>query len=433
MGGVRHGTLQLWGGIECTVNRVGDRYFDQLEFSGHHGRIADLERIAELGLRVLRYPLIWERAEAGEQSCFAWADERLARLHALNIEPIVGLVHHGSGPAHTSLTSGCFPEKLANYAAQVAERYPWLCKFTPVNEPLTTARFSGLYGHWHPHGRDDRTFVRALLTQCRATVLAMAKIRREIPHAELVQTEDMGFARCTESLQYQADFENERRWLSLDLLAGKVSRHHPLYSYLLRCGASPAELAQFEDNPCPPDIIGINYYVTSERFLDERTALYPPHLVAGNGRHRYVDIEAVRVCVAGLVGPTALLCAAHQRYGKPVAITEAHLGCTPEQQASWLAYVWRSALEARQRGVPVPAVTAWALLGAYGWDRLVTEGAGRYEPGAFCLASGEPMPTSLARFMRDLAHGQLAETEPGWWTRDDRLLYKPHAAASRAA
>ncbi len=75
-------------------------------------------------------------------------------------------MHHGAGPAHTSLISDCFPEKLAAYAGQVARRYPWVDKYTPVNEPLTTARFSGLYGHWHPHGRDDRTFVRALLTEC---------------------------------------------------------------------------------------------------------------------------------------------------------------------------------------------------------------------------------------------------------------------------
>ena len=28
----------------------------------------------------------------------------------------------------------------------VAERYPWLDAYTPINEPLTTARFCGLYG-----------------------------------------------------------------------------------------------------------------------------------------------------------------------------------------------------------------------------------------------------------------------------------------------
>ena len=44
--------------------------------------------------------------------------------------------------------------------------------WTPVNEPLTTARFSALYGIWYPHGHSDREFVQCLLTEVRATVLA---------------------------------------------------------------------------------------------------------------------------------------------------------------------------------------------------------------------------------------------------------------------
>ena len=35
--------LELWAGIECTVNRVGDEYSDQLERSGHAIRLKDLE------------------------------------------------------------------------------------------------------------------------------------------------------------------------------------------------------------------------------------------------------------------------------------------------------------------------------------------------------------------------------------------------------
>ena len=27
--------LELWGGVECTFNRVRDRYFNQLESNGH--------------------------------------------------------------------------------------------------------------------------------------------------------------------------------------------------------------------------------------------------------------------------------------------------------------------------------------------------------------------------------------------------------------
>jgi hypothetical protein len=35
----------------------------------------------------------------------------------------------------------------------------------PFNEPLTTARFSALYGLWYPHHRSDQSFIRAVLNQ----------------------------------------------------------------------------------------------------------------------------------------------------------------------------------------------------------------------------------------------------------------------------
>ena len=41
---------ELWGGVECTVNRVGDRWFDQLRRNGHRHRLSDLDRFAALGL-----------------------------------------------------------------------------------------------------------------------------------------------------------------------------------------------------------------------------------------------------------------------------------------------------------------------------------------------------------------------------------------------
>jgi len=56
-----HPPLELWGGIESTINRVGDTYFDQLARSGHLRRIEDLDLFAELGIRAIRYPVTWER------------------------------------------------------------------------------------------------------------------------------------------------------------------------------------------------------------------------------------------------------------------------------------------------------------------------------------------------------------------------------------
>lgn len=423
--------LEIWGGVECTVNRVADRYFDQLERNGHADRIDDLEQFAQLGIRAIRYPILWERiAPNGIATAdWSWADQRLEKLRELGILPIVGLVHHGSGPRDTSLVDPNFPEKLAEFAAAVSERYPWITHYTPVNEPLTTARFSGLYGHWYPHGQDDATFIRALLNQCRGVMLSMQAIRQVNPDAKLVQTDDLGITFSTPRLAYQAEFENERRWLAFDLLSGYVTDRHPMWNYLRSSGIDQAELAWFSSHPCPPDMIGINYYLTSDRFLDERLDRYPASFHGGNGRHQYADVEALRVCSEGIAGVKKLLWKAWERYHLPLAITEVHLGSTREEQLRWLKEAWDAAQHLHQEGVEIRAITVWSLLGAYDWHTLVTRMDGFYEPGVFDLRSPQPRSTALATMIRYLTQGQSYEHPllgvPGWWRRPERLLYPP--------
>ncbi|WP_437731616.1 family 1 glycosylhydrolase [Sorangium sp. So ce1335] len=427
--------LEIWGGVECTVNRVGDAYHDQLERSGHAHRLDDLDRFAELGIRALRYPVLWERTAPDGRARFAWADARLGRLRELGVRPIVGLVHHGSGPPRTSLLDPGFVEGLARFARAVAERYPWVEDYTPVNEPLTTARFSGLYGHWYPHGRDGRAFLRALLTQCRAIAAAMRAVREVNPRARLVQTEDLGKTFSTPLLAYQAEHENHRRWLSLDLLMGRVDRDHPFYPQLLEWGASPGELEALVASPCPPDIVGINHYITSERFIDERLERYPSWFHGGNDRHAYADVEAVRVVAEGVGGHLARLVEVWERYRRPVAITEAHLGGSREEQLRWLVEAHRAAVAARAAGADVCALAVWALLGSFDWDCLVVSDRGRYEPGVFDVRGHAPRPTALAALVRALTRGEPFDhpvlSSPGWWRRPERLLYPPVSVVER--
>jgi dTDP-4-dehydrorhamnose reductase len=419
------GRLEVWAGPECTLNRVGDRYFDQLARTGHDARLDDLDRLAGLGVKAVRYPVLWER-HATARIDWSWADERLNRLRKLGIRPIVGLVHHGSGPPHTSLLEPSFADGLAEFAARVAERFPWIDAYTPVNEPLTTARFSGLYGHWYPHGRDANTFARCFLTECRAIVLAMRAVRGVNADAALVQTEDFGQAHASHPLRYQADFENERRWLTWDLLCGRIDRRHPMWGYLDWAGVPEAEVAWFLEHPCPPDVLGVNYYVTSERYLDDRTYRYPAEMHGENGRHRYVDTEAVRLLPGGVLGPYRLLRQVWERYRRPLAVTEAHIGCTPEEQVRWVWEVWRAASRLRNEGAGVRAVTAWSVFGAYDWDTLVTQPAGHYEAGAYDVRDDPPQPTAVANLIGDLAAGRdpgdPALATPGWWRRPERLL-----------
>ena len=413
--------------MECTVNRVGDRFFNQLERSGHWQRESDIGLFAELGIRTLRFPVLWEllAPNSPDEIDWAWTDARLARMREVGIRPIAGLLHHGSGPRSTNLLDPLFPEKFARYARGVAERYPWIDAYTPINEPLTTARFSALYGHWYPHKRDDLSFARALLAQCRATVLAMRAIREVNPAAQLIQTEDFGKTFSTRLLVYQAQFENDRRWITWDLLSGMVDRSHPMWSYLRWAGIAKGEIEIFQREPCAPDILGVNHYVTSERFLDENIAAHPPEVWGGNGRHRYADVAAVRSDAVEIAGAKNLLLEIWRRYERTIAITEAHLGCTADEQLRWFMEIWDAAQQAREEGVEIKAVTSWALLGSFDWNSLLTREDNYYEAGAFDVFDGDPRPTLLAEMIRQLAAGREFDhpflSEPGWWRRESRL------------
>jgi dTDP-4-dehydrorhamnose reductase len=423
--------MELWGGIECTLNRVGGKYFDQLARNGHYARGDDLDRIAALGIRTLRYPLLWERAATASPTDFDWsfADERLPRLRELGITPIAGLVHHGCGPRHADFTCERFATGLADYAGQLSRRHPWVEWYTPVNEPLTTARFSGLYGHWYPHERNARAFARILINECRATVLAMRAVRAVNSAAKLMQTDDLGTIYSTPGLAYQANHENERRWLAWDLLCGHVDLGHPLHESMLRWGISARELAWFQENPCPPQLIAIDHYVTSDRYLDEDVSRYPRETWGGNGRDDYADVDAVRVLERPGTSLRHIILKAARRYGIPIVLGEVHLGCSEDEQVRWLHDAWTTAEQLEARGIDIRAITAWALLGCYDWDSLVTRERGSYESGAFCLRGSEPRPTALAAYVAARTARCNGGPPPvvdgeGWWRRPERRIFE---------
>ena len=423
--------LEIWGGLECTVNRVDDSFFSQLDRNGHATRLCDLDRFAALGIRAIRYPVLWERTapDGLANADWSWPDQRVPALRERGIRPILGLVHHGSGPHGTSLIDAGFAEGLAAFAGAVAERYPWVEQWTPVNEPLTTARFSALYGIWYPHARDDRSFLIALLNQCRATVLAMRAIRRVNPAAQLVQTDDLGKTYGTAPMADIVAFYNERRWLSWDLLCGRVGRDHPLWDYLTGSGIADADLLWFVDNPCPPDVIGVNYYVTGERWLDHRPKRYPERFRGRLGDRAVVDIETARALATPTPGIGPLLEEVWDRYRIPIAVTEAHIDSTREDQLRWLFEVWRGARQVRREGIDIRALTVWSLLGSFDWNCLVRECRGYYEPGPYDVRAPMPRATALAALVRELADGKepshpVLQGE-GWWRQPGRFFCPP--------
>lgn len=423
--------FSIWIGLECSLNRVGDTFFNQCDRSGHSKRIQDLKTFADLRAQKIRYPFLWELANSRDHQNFqwTWADERMAELKSLGLQPIVGFLHHGSGPKFTNLLDPDFPQKLTHYAKAFAKRYPEQIDYTPINEPLTTALLSCVYGLWYPHHRSDHSFLRALLNQVKATVLAMNAIREVQPEARLIQTESLGQVMGTSLVQSQVHFENERRWLSFDLLEGCVDSHHPLFSYLTTHGIDPTELSEIQEKTCGVDVMGINHELSSDRFLDHRIQYYPEAFHCGNGHYQYADVAAVDTTAAESLNPADLFEEVWKRYKKPLAVTEAHLNGPREDQMRWLHEIRQALCEVQARGAKVEAMTAGSLLGSFDWNLHRVERKSDYECGIFDLRGPQPRATALAQQIKGWCSGKEfihpVLKEAGWWRDPSRKIFGP--------
>ena len=181
----------------------------------------------------------------------------------------------------------------------------------------------------------------ALFNQCDATRLAMREIREVNPGREAGQTEDLGYTFSTPQLAYQARARERAALAHLDLLPAGSTPAIVLSTGWQQGGIGRAELDDCATGEATPDVIGVNHYLTSERFLDHRFTRYPERRAGGNGRERYADVEAVRVPTAAAARPGTPAAQTWERYGLPIAVTEVHNGCTREEQMRWLHEMWR--------------------------------------------------------------------------------------------
>jgi dTDP-4-dehydrorhamnose reductase len=233
--------LELWGGVECTVVRIGDHFRDQIVETGHSVRLADLDAIAELGIRTVRYPIVWERVAPDEpdRARLRWHDERLRRLRDLGIRVIGGLVHHGSGPRYTSLLDPEFGTKLG----AMRRRSPSAIRGSTLDPGQRAADHRPLRLHVRALVSAPAELRRLRCWRWRTSATARSRrcgrSARSIPHACTSRPRTSARPGRRRTLAYQARHENERRWLSLDLLAGRVDEEHPFRNALRKAGVSP--------------------------------------------------------------------------------------------------------------------------------------------------------------------------------------------------
>jgi beta-glucosidase len=331
---------------------------DEMEKCGHYRRWKeDLALVNELDLHFLRWgPAIHKTFLRPGVYDLAWVDDVLAEMRRLRITPIVDLCHFGVPNWLGNFQNEEFPEYFAEYAGAMAKRYPDVHYWTPVNEILVCALFSGLYGWWNERGTTDRTFVRATLNLCRANVLGMKAILKYVPDAVFIQSESSEYVHpSTPKVMKAAHFLNQRRFIPLDLTYAKnVSAE--IYRYLAANGMRAAEYDFFMDQQLKARcIMGTDYYVTNEHLMKPDESIMP----SGEFFGYYVIAKQY-----------------YDRYGLPLMHTETNLW-EADGSVQWLWKEWNCMLRLRQDGVPIVGFTWYSLTDQMDWDTALREDAKR--------------------------------------------------------
>jgi beta-glucosidase/6-phospho-beta-glucosidase/beta-galactosidase len=390
-------------GIECSnpsvVDSRGNRIRrDLLEESGHyqHWR-TDLQLVKDLGTPCLRYGLPNHLIHIGpDRYDWSFADEAMHEIGRLGIAPILDLMHFGIPDWMGDFQNPEMPMHFANYAGAVAQRYPWVRAFTPVNEIYVAARNSGWDGIWNERLRTERGFVTALKHLVAANLLAGAAITRHRQNAIFVQSESAEYTHHVSTApSHRVKLRNKLIFLSLDLLYSK-SPDADVLMFIEDNGMTRDEFMWFmRSAPAGFQIMGNDYYGHNEKLLlPDGTLMYGEDVL----------------------GWYLITLRYYKRYYKPVMHTETSTPF-PEENPRWLWKQWTNVLRMRRDGIPVLGFTWYPLIDHMDWDTQLAEKNGRVNEAGLYDLNRQPRQVALEyqKLIREfgritaLAHGEMFE------------------------
>jgi beta-glucosidase/6-phospho-beta-glucosidase/beta-galactosidase len=368
-------------GIECSYPTIeqGRWRRDQMEATGHykHWR-EDFELARELGITHIRYgPPLHLILQGPGRYDWSWSDEPLRDLEELGPEPIMDLCHFGVPAWLGTLQNEEVAVALSEYAAAFAERYPWVRFYTPVNEMYVCARMSALQGVWNEQLKDEGAFVRAVLNLANASIGMTDGILKTRPDAIFVNNESSEFSQpcCPDpDIQRIATFENERRFLPLDLIyAHDVSPD--MREYLREHDVDDEVYARFmARRPPRRTVLGVDYYEWNEKLIDQ---------------------HGDAISLGELFGWYAIASQYWERYRLTLMHTETNrtdAGDAPR----WLWRQWHNVQLLRSSGVPLVGFTWYSLTDQIDWDRAIEEALGVVYPVGLFDLNRDPRAVGLS-------------------------------------
>ncbi|WP_114853141.1 family 1 glycosylhydrolase [Brachybacterium sp. YJGR34] len=360
------GTLHYALGIEDTFvpqTRPGERALDEYELTEHYTHVdEDLAKVAEVGADMLRWGVPWYRVspEPGRWD-WEWTDRAIDRFGEVGVRPVIDLLHYGTPQwmdgefAHPD-----FASRFSEFATTFAERYAdRVTDYTPVNEPMIHAQFSGEIAYWPPYLSGDDGLVRMI------TALTAGFVGAQHGIAEVLGSRAT-FVHVEASLRLAGDLEGEhrelvdhlrdRRYIVEDLVTGRVGDGHPLLEFLQRHGMPDSLLSELVEKPALPDVMGVNYYP------QHSTRLFRDGEHHTGGFHDPAPTQN-----DGVAGLEDLLVTYEERYGAPVALTETCVEGTVEERIAWMDASLAAIHALREAGHQIVAYTWWPLFDMYEW------------------------------------------------------------------
>jgi beta-glucosidase len=361
------GRLHFALGVEDTFvpqSRPGERPIDEYELTEHYRHWhSDLALARDAGATMLRWGIPWHRVnpERGQWD-FDWLDGVMDRFAELDLEPIVDLLHYGTPLwLDDQFANPDYPQVVAEYAAVIADRYRGIARsYTPVNEPMIHAQFSGQYAYWPPYLSGQHGLATMAGAIARGFVLTQEAIAGVLGDDAIFVHVDAGFRYLgdTDAPEHRETVArmNEQRYLVEDLVTGRVDDDHSLAGWLRENGVDDDALAFFASRPTPPDVMGVNYYPRHS------TELFEAGVHHGGG---FADPRPTRD--DGVAGLRDVLSTYARRYGAPVMLTETCVTGTVAERAAWLDASVAELVALRQSGTPVVGYTWWPVFDMYEW------------------------------------------------------------------
>lgn len=359
----KKGRLAWALGIEDTCVYPPERYdmfvLDEHALTDHDRRWRDDLRAArDLGATAIRYGAGWPLVHTGPER-FDWAAlaERLEFAAGLGLTVIADLVHYGSPKwLEQSFADPGYVEAVASFAGAFAERFRGIADhITPLNEPLTTASFSGLRGVWPPALTGWDGWVRVTLNIAEGIACAGAAIKAANPDAVLVHVEAASlYSAAGAEHEGEVALLSQLGFLPTDLVTGRVDTTHSLYAWLIAWGASEQRLERLRSEPAAVDLIGVNYYPD----------LSPRRISTGSRDSQTIQL-AHNLWTDGL--ETALRAFA-TRYRRPLMISETSIEGDDELRRAWMNDAATAVRALVDEGLDIRAFTWWPFFDFVDWS-----------------------------------------------------------------